>query len=227
MEKLANGVSGSIQPIILYSHTRGPNPWKVTLVLEELGLPYETKYLEFPEAKVEPYLSLNPNGKLPTIQDPNQNVVLFESGAIIEYLVEQYDKDSKLSHSSVQERFLARSWLHLHASSPGPACGYKVWMGRLYKADQIGAANEYLGNEIKRVLGVINNHLAKTGGPYLLGSKCSYADLVFVPHYSMLTVFLPDYDPASEFPHFASWLGTLKERPVVKKVLAARAAASS
>ncbi|KAM3496877.1 hypothetical protein MY10362_009754 [Beauveria mimosiformis] len=76
----------SLQPIKLYAHKKGPNPWKVALILEELGLPYETTYLEFPDAKVEPYISLNPNGKLPAIQDPNHSIELFESGAIIEYL---------------------------------------------------------------------------------------------------------------------------------------------
>ena len=67
-----------MQPITLYSHQRGPNPWKVALILGELGVPFETIYLEFPEAKVEPYIRLNPNGKLPAIKDPNRDIVLFE-----------------------------------------------------------------------------------------------------------------------------------------------------
>ncbi|KAH9906349.1 glutathione-s-transferase [Xylariomycetidae sp. FL2044] len=213
-----------MKPIVLYSHTRGPNPWKVAIVLEELGLPYETKYLEFPDTKVEPYLSLNPNGKLPVIQDPNKSVVLFESGSIIEYLIEQYDQGSKLTHPSIQDKSLARSWLHFQMSAQGPACGYKVWMGRLYDAEKLGAPNEYLGNEIKRVIGVLDSHLAKTGGPYLLGSKCSYADLVFVPHFTVLSMFLPGYDPSMEYTHFDAWQRTLKERPAVKKVLATKAA---
>lgn len=71
----------SLQPIKLYAHKKGPNPWKVALLLEELGLPYETTYLEFPETKVEPYVSLNPNGKLPSIEDPNQGIKLFEVSA--------------------------------------------------------------------------------------------------------------------------------------------------
>ena len=51
------------KPIILYNHGTGPNPWKVAIVLEELGIPYENKFLEFPEMKAEPYLSINPNGR--------------------------------------------------------------------------------------------------------------------------------------------------------------------
>ncbi|EJP62797.1 Glutathione S-transferase 2 [Beauveria bassiana] len=214
----------SLQPIKLYAHKKGPNPWKVALILEELGLPYETTYLEFPDAKVEPYISLNPNGKLPAIQDPNHSIELFESGAIIEYLIEQYDKDGKLSHESLQDKSLARAWLHLQMSAQAPVIGYKVWMGRTYDASQIVSANEFLTLEIKRVLGVLDKHLAKMGGPYLLGSKVSYADLAFVPHYMMLPLFVPDYDPATEYPHFAAWLAALKERPAVKKIAATKAA---
>ncbi|KAM0669230.1 hypothetical protein ACQRIU_002792 [Beauveria bassiana] len=214
----------SLQPIKLYAHKKGPNPWKVALILEELGLPYETTYLEFPDAKVEPYISLNPNGKLPAIQDPNHSIELFESGAIIEYLIEQYDKDRKLSHESLQDKSLARAWLHLQMSAQAPVIGYKVWMGRTYDASQIVSANEFLTLEIKRVLGVLDKHLAKTGGPYLLGAKVTYADLAFVPHYMMLPLFVPGYDPATEYPHFAAWLAALKERPAVKKIAATKAA---
>ncbi|KAM3457856.1 hypothetical protein MY3296_000929 [Beauveria thailandica] len=214
----------SLQPIKLYAHKKGPNPWKVALILEELGLPYETIYLEFPDAKVEPYISLNPNGKLPAIQDPNHSIELFESGAIIEYLIEQYDKDRKLSHESLQDKSLARAWLHLQMSAQAPVIGYKVWMGRTYDASQIVSANEFLTLEIKRVLGVLDTHLAKSGGPYLLGAKVSYADLAFVPHYMMLPLFVPGYDAAAEYPHFAAWLAALKERPAVKKIAATKAA---
>ncbi|KAJ3497542.1 hypothetical protein NLG97_g1821 [Lecanicillium saksenae] len=213
----------ALQPIKLYAHKKGPNPWKVALLLEELDVPYETTYLEFPEAKVEPYLSLNPNGKLPAIQDPNQNIELFESGAIIEYLVEQYDKDNKFVHETLQEKSLARAWLHFQMSGQAPVIGYKVWMGRTYEASQIVSANEFLTAEIKRVLGVLDKQIAK-GGPYLLGAKISYADLAFVPHYMMLPLFVPDYNPATEYPHFAAWLEKLTERPAVKKIAATKAA---
>ena len=51
------------QPIILYSHASGPNPWKVAILLEELGLAYKTEFQEFPDLKKEPYESINPNGR--------------------------------------------------------------------------------------------------------------------------------------------------------------------
>lgn len=109
-------------------------------------------------------------------------------------------------------------------SAQAPAIGYKVWLGRTYEASEIVAGNEFLTVEIKRGLGVIDRQLAKNGGPYLLGAKVSYADLAFVPHYMMLPLFVPNYDPATEFPHFAAWLEMLKERPAVKKIAATKAA---
>lgn len=71
-------------PIVLYSHPYGPNPWKVAIILEELGIPYETRFVDFADVKKEPYIKLNPNGRLPSIEDPNNGIKLFESGAIVE-----------------------------------------------------------------------------------------------------------------------------------------------
>ena len=79
---IPNGQSNSAQPVTLYGHKRDPSPWKITLILEELDVPYSTKYLEFPDTKVEPFISLNPNGKLPAIWDPNHNVTLFEVSCV-------------------------------------------------------------------------------------------------------------------------------------------------
>ena len=79
---IPNGQLNSAQPITMYGHKRAPNPWKITLILEELDVPYSTKYLEFPDTKVEPFISLNPNGKLPAIWDPNHNVTLFEVSCV-------------------------------------------------------------------------------------------------------------------------------------------------
>ncbi len=84
------------KPIILYGHAQvsslfvgppvsfidslpqGPNPWKVAIILEELGLKYEHKMLDFPDMKKEPYESINPNGRVPSIEDPNTGLAIFE-----------------------------------------------------------------------------------------------------------------------------------------------------
>ena len=86
-----------MKPITLYGHRAGPNPEKVVMVLEELRIPYEIKLLEFPEMKQPAYEKLYPNGRVPAIEDPNTGFTLWESGAIIEYLVDTYDQKREIS----------------------------------------------------------------------------------------------------------------------------------
>lgn len=68
----------SIAPIKIWGHWGAPNPYKVCMVLEALGLPYDIHLLEFSEVKQETYLKITPNGRLPTIQDPNTGLILWE-----------------------------------------------------------------------------------------------------------------------------------------------------
>lgn len=70
------------KPIKLYSHLGGPNPPKVAIILEELGLPYDEVFLEMgPSMKSEPYISVNPNGRVPAIEDPNTGLTIWEVGS--------------------------------------------------------------------------------------------------------------------------------------------------
>lgn len=98
---------------------QGPNPWKVAIVLEELGVPYETQLMDFSELKKDPFESINPNGRVPAIEDPNTGMNLWESGAIIEYLLETYDKEDKLSYAKGAEKFQTKCWLHFQMSGQG------------------------------------------------------------------------------------------------------------
>jgi glutathione S-transferase len=79
---MANSTS-PIEPLILYSHASGPNPWKVAILLEEMGIPYKTKFRDFADLKVEPYITLNPNGRVPAIEDPNTGVTLGEVSSLL------------------------------------------------------------------------------------------------------------------------------------------------
>lgn len=102
-----------MKSIEIYNGTpgSGPNPWKAIFVLEELELPYAIRWISYKDIKAEPYLSLNPNGRLPAMVDPNTNVTLFESGAIVEYRTETYDDAYKISYGadSMADRWLLRS----------------------------------------------------------------------------------------------------------------------
>jgi glutathione S-transferase len=68
----------SPQPLVLHSNRFGSNPWKVAIVLEELGIPYEHHFIPFSEMKSEPFVSINPNGRVPALEDPNTGLVMFE-----------------------------------------------------------------------------------------------------------------------------------------------------
>ncbi|KAK0966021.1 Transcriptional regulator ure2, partial [Friedmanniomyces endolithicus] len=77
--------------------------------------------------KQEPYISLNPNGRLPAIEDPNTGLVLWESGAIVQYLVEQYDKDAKLRYTTFAEKWQQEAWKIFQVSGQGPYFGQLMW----------------------------------------------------------------------------------------------------
>src|ERR1700709_2152560 len=99
-------MSLQLKPIIVWGEG-GPNPSKVGIILEELGLPYEIKPVPLADIKKPEYLAINPNGRLPSIRDPNSGITLWESGAIIEYLIECYDARHKLSFApGTPESFL-------------------------------------------------------------------------------------------------------------------------
>lgn len=109
-----------LKPIKLYSHPGGPNPWKVAIILEELGVPYNAQLMDFSELKKDPFESVNPNGRVPAIEDPNTGFNLWESGAIIEYLLENYDKGDTLSYTEGKEKWEQSCWLHFQTSGQGP-----------------------------------------------------------------------------------------------------------
>jgi glutathione S-transferase len=68
------------------------------------------------DLKAEPYVSLNPNGRVPTIVDPNTNITLWESGAIIEYLVDTYDNENKLTYATFPEKYHVKQFLYFQMS---------------------------------------------------------------------------------------------------------------
>lgn len=113
-----------IKPITLHAHTSGPNPWKVVIILQELELPYTLVYETPATIKAAPYTDVNPNGRVPAIRDPNTGITLWESGAIVEYLVENYDTEQKISHGSQSpEKWLEKQFLYFQVSGQGPYFG--------------------------------------------------------------------------------------------------------
>ncbi|CAG7936890.1 unnamed protein product [Penicillium salamii] len=206
-----------MQPITLYSHEIGPNPWKVAIILEALGLEYKTIFISFDEVKLPPFIDVNPNGRLPAIIDPNNNITLWESGAIVQYLIDTYDVSHKLSYDTFPEKYYTQQWLHFQMSGQGPYYGQLSWFKRQPTPQPV--AIERYANEIKRVSGVLEKALE--GRDWLVGDKCTYADLSFVPWQDLVPMFYAEEvgDLARQFPGVNAWMGRMKERPEVQKVL--------
>lgn len=219
-------MSTNIKPIKVYGEGSA-NPPKVVIILEELGLPYDNIDVPYSEIKKPEYLKINPNGRIPSIYDPNTDLTLWESGAIIEYLVEKYDKDHKLSYpAGSNEAFQTKQWLFFQATGQGPYYGQAVWFTK-YHEEKLPSALERYIKEIHRVTGVLEDWLAQkkasnpdADGPWLVGDRVTYADIAFVVWQSIVAqVFKEKYNP-DDFPHVKEWLDRLLSRPAVKVGLA-------
>ncbi|KAI9934024.1 hypothetical protein MW887_005097 [Aspergillus wentii] len=137
-----------------------PQPWKLAFIHEELNIPYTTEFVGFENVKKEPYIHLNPNGRLPSIEDPNTGIKLWESGAIVEYLIEKYDVNHDLSYDSFPEKYQTKQWLHFQVSGQGPYYSQAGWFLRHHPENVESAVRRY-ANEIRRVTSVLESVLKK------------------------------------------------------------------
>ena len=218
-------MSSQIKPIKVWGQN-GPNPPKVRIILEELGLPYEINPIPLSDVKKPEYLAINPNGRVPAIHDPNTDITLWESGAIIEYLIERYDTTHRLSFApGTPESYHAKQWLYFQVSGQGPYYGQLAWFKR-YHPEQVPSAIDRYVKEVNRVSGVLDGFLAQQkekhggdDGPWLVGNKLSYADIAFIPYQRILSTMLEkDVYDADNYPHVKEWLGKMTSRETVKKV---------
>ncbi|KAE8167856.1 glutathione S-transferase Ure2-like protein [Aspergillus tamarii] len=210
-----------LKPIKVYGGSFGPNPFKISIILSELNLPIDPVLLDFSELKTPAYEAINPNGRLPAIYDPNTGLTLWESGAIIEYLIETYDKDHKISFpAGSTEAHLARQWSYFQASGQGPYYGQGVWFKR-YHPERLQSAVDRYVNEARRVSKVLDKWLETR--QWLVGDKLSYADFAFVAWQNGAKSMLADegFD-SDKFPHVAAWLERMNSRPTVKRLIDAQ-----
>jgi GST-like protein len=156
-----------------------PNGVKVSIMLEEIGLPYEPHLVDFNknDQKTPEYLSLNPNGKIPAIIDPDgpggKPLPLFESGAILQYLAE---KTGKLLPADAARRWEAIQWVYFQMAFVGPMFGqvgfFNKFAGKDYEDKR--PRDRYV-NESKRILGVMESHL--DGRQWFVGDEYTIADI--------------------------------------------------
>ncbi|KAF7589882.1 glutathione S- transferase, nitrogen catabolite repression regulator [Aspergillus hancockii] len=214
----------NLKPLTLYGDRPGPNPVKVLILLHELSLPYKIETIPITDVKTTSYTALNPNGRLPTLHDPNTNLTLWESGAIIEYLISEYDTAHHLSFApGTPEFYHAKQWLHFQMSGQGPYYGQMVWFIKFH-GEKVPSAVERYAKEVNRVTGVLDGWLRgqkeRYGEAWLVGGKMSYVDLAFVPWQRMPGLFAgKDQFDEDKYPFVKEWLGEMVKREGVKSAI--------
>jgi GSH-dependent disulfide-bond oxidoreductase len=184
--------------------TATPNGWKVSIALEEMGLPYEVKLISFEEneQKSDWFVKLNPNGRIPALVDGE--FALFESGAILLYLAE---KTGQFLPKEVEARSRVIQWLMFQMSAVGPMMGQANVFLR-YFPEKIQPAIDRYQREVTRLFGVMDTQLASN--EYIAGSEYTIADMSLWPwvsghEWSGVTI--------DEFPHLQRWLDLVGSRP--------------
>jgi len=208
--------------IQLYS-LNTPNGVKASIMLEETGLPYEPHLVDIGKGEnhSSEFLSLNPNGKIPAIIDPDgpggRPLPLFESGAILMYLA---DKARRFIPADPAQRWETIQWVFFQMASVGPMFG------------QVGFFNKYAGkdfedkrplmryvDESRRLLEVLDRRLA--GRTWIMGEEYTIADIATLGWIRNLIEFydargLIDYDTLANVP---GWLERWLQRPAVQRGL--------
>ncbi len=200
-----------------------PNGVKVSIMLEETGIPYEPHTIDIGknETWTPEFLSLNPNGKIPAILDPNgpggKPLGLFESGAILVYLA---DKSGKLLPSDPAQRYETLAWVFFQMAALGPMFGqlgfFHKFAGREYEDKR--PLQRYV-DESKRLLGVLDARLQ--GRDWIMGAEYTIADVSMLGWVRNLIGF---YDAGAlvefeSFRHVAAWLERGLARPAVQRGL--------
>jgi GSH-dependent disulfide-bond oxidoreductase len=200
-----------------------PNGVKVSIMLEETGLPYEAHLVRFEtNDQLSPeFLSLNPANKIPAIIDPNgpsgAPLALFESGAILIYLAE---KSGMLIPKEAADRYRAIQWLMFQMSAIGPMFGqvgfFHKFAGKDYEDKR--PRDRYVA-ESKRLLAVLDRRLADH--PWILGEDYSVADIATFPWINNLIGFYGAGDLVgfSTFTNVQRVLNGFLARPAVKRGL--------
>jgi GST-like protein len=192
-----------------------PNGWKITIALEELGLPYTIKPVNIGRGEQfrPEFLSISPNNRMPAIVDHDPEgdgapIAVFESGAILQYLAE---KTRKLIPDDVRGRYEVLQWLAWQVAGLGPMAG-QAGHFRNYAEEKIPYAIDRYVNEVNRLYGVLDRRLADR--EFVAGDAYSIADIAIWPWTRR-----PDYfgQALDELPHLRRWREAMAARPAVQR----------
>lgn len=197
-----------------------PNGVKVSIMLEELGVPYEPHLVDImkDESKDPAFLTLNPNGKIPAIVDPDgpggQPIGLFESGAILLYLA---DKHGRFIPADPARRWETIAWLFWQMGGVGPMFGqlgfFHKFAGREYEDKR---PRDRYAAESRRLLGVLDERLADRA--WIMGDDYTIADIALLGWVRNLNGFYEAGEIVgfADFKHVAAWLERGLARPAVQ-----------
>jgi GST-like protein len=199
-------------PIDLY-YWPTPNGWKITIMLEEVGLPYTIHSVNIGKGdQFKPdFLAISPNNKMPAIVDHDgpdgQQISVFESGAILQYLGR---KTGQFYPADERRRVEVDQWLFWQMGGFGPMLG-QTHHFRIYAPEKIPYAIDRYTNEANRLYGVLNKRLADRE---FVAGEYSIADMAIAPWAKLWDRQGQNID---DFPHAKRWLDTVLARPAVQR----------
>ena len=194
--------------IDLYTFTT-PNGRKASIMLEEVGLPYNVHKIDITknEQFTPEYIAINPNSKIPAIVDSDTRITVFESGAILMYLAE---KTGKLLPTDQKGRYLVIEWLMLQMGSIGPMFG-QLNHFKKFAQEKIPYAIERYEKETLRLYGVLDRQLQDN--EFICGDY-SIAD---VATYPWVAVYESQGLTLDNHPNLKRWVETVQQRPAVQQ----------
>jgi GST-like protein len=207
-------MNAATKPIELY-YWPTPNGYKITIMLEELGVPYDVKYVNIGRGdQFEPsFLKIAPNNRMPAIVDPEgpggQPISVFESGAILQYLGRKF---GKFYPTDERGRVEVEQWLFWQMGGLGPMAG-QAHHFRQYAPEKVQYAIDRYTNECNRLYGVINKRLADRE---FLAGDYSIADMASWPWTRSWQNQGQDLD---EFPNMKRWFQAMEARPAVQRAV--------
>jgi GSH-dependent disulfide-bond oxidoreductase len=196
-----------------------PNGWKVAIMLEELGVPYEVKYVNIGKGEqfTPEFLAISPNNRMPVIVDPEgpggSPISVFESAAILIYLGRKFARFYPVED---ERRLVAvEEWLAWQIAKVGPVFGHNNHF-RNYAPEKAPYAIRRFGDEAHRLYGVLNKQLA---GRDFVAGEYSIADMALI---GWMKQFERQGIDIEEFPHVKRWIDRMLARPAVHRALQIR-----
>jgi GST-like protein len=190
-----------------------PNGWKVSIMLEETGLPYRLVPVNIGQGdQFKPeFMAISPNNRMPAIvdhDDPDGPLPIFESGAILLHLAE---KSGRFIPAGRRARKEIMEWLFWQVGNLGPMAGQLSHFVNYAQGEHTYSRERY-ANEYNRCLGVLERRLA--GREYIVGGEYSIADMICWP---WVLIAKPLGQPLDDFPNIARWREAVKARPAVQR----------